>query len=165
MKILGVDPGTAITGYACLEHSPLGFKLITYGCIRTDSSLSIDKRIARIFEEFSGILDALNPDVVAVERQFFNRNVTNAILVGHASGVIMLAAAQRNIPVKMYTPLQVKQAIAGYGKAEKKQIQYMVKSLLKLKRNPRPDDAADAIAVAICHANHQSFEDALERGI
>jgi crossover junction endodeoxyribonuclease RuvC len=165
MKILGVDPGTAITGYACLENSPSGFRLITYGCIRTDSHLTIEKRIARIFEEFSGILEELNPDVVAVERQFFNRNVTNALLVGHASGVIILAAAQRNIPVRMYTPLQVKQAIAGYGKAEKKQIQFMVRNLLGLKKDPQPDDAADAIAVAICHANHGSFEDAVKRGI
>lgn len=163
MKILGVDPGTATTGYACLEYTNSKVSLISYGCIKTEAELELDKRIARIFDEFCQILDKFTPDVVAVERQFFNRNVTNALLVGHASGVIILAAAQRNIPVKMYTPLQVKQAIAGYGKAEKKQIQFMVKNILRLESTPKPDDAADAIAVAICHANHNHFEEAVKR--
>lgn len=162
MKIFGIDPGTATTGYACLEFSKSGASLFNHGCIRTSPSSSLQERIKHIYNEVCCLLDAFKPDVVVMERQFFNRNVTNALLVGHASGVILLAAAERDIPVKMYTPLQVKQTIAGYGKATKKQIQYMVKSLLGLKEEPSPDDAADAIALAICHAFFETFQAAVE---
>lgn len=163
MKILGVDPGTAITGFACLEYSDGVFKLHEYGCIRTKSTVELPKRIWEIYLGITRLLDSYQPDIVAIERQFFNRNVTNALHVGHASGVILLAAAERSLPVKMYTPLQVKQSIAGYGKATKKQVQYMVKNLLNLKKAPAPDDAADAIAVAICHAHHSELEKICEK--
>ncbi|MCX7832477.1 MAG: crossover junction endodeoxyribonuclease RuvC [Actinobacteria bacterium] len=163
MKIVGIDPGTAITGYACLESFDGRFKLHKHGCIKTNSETEISNRIKQIYEEISALIDWFQPDVVALERQFFNRNVTNALFVGHASGVILLAAAQRGVPVSMYTPLQVKQSIAGYGKASKKQVQYMVKNLLGLLELPKPDDAADAIAVAICHANISLFEKQFER--
>lgn len=162
MKVFGIDPGTATTGYACLEFFQDRASLFNHGCIRTRPDASLQQRIKQIYDEVCYLLDAFNPDVVVIERQFFNRNVTNALLVGHASGVILLAAAERDIPVKMYTPLQVKQTIAGYGKATKKQIQYMVKSLLGLEKEPSPDDAADAIALAICHAFFESFQSAFK---
>lgn len=162
MKIVGIDPGTAITGYACLEYNLTGIKLFKHGCIRTCSNDDLPERIRQIYVEVCNLIDWFKPDVLVVERQFFNRNVTNALFVGHASGVILLAAAERNIPVKMYTPLEVKQSIAGYGRATKKQVQYMVKSILGLKKTPSPDDAADAIALAICHANHSSLESLTE---
>jgi crossover junction endodeoxyribonuclease RuvC len=154
MKILGIDPGTAITGYACLEYQSGNFKLHSHGCIRTGVEDELGERLHLIYTRIAELMDQFKPDHVALERQFFNRNVTSALFVGHASGVILLAAAQRKIPVTMYTPLQVKMAIAGYGKASKKQIQYMVKNIIGLKKTPKPDDMADAIAVAICHANH-----------
>ncbi len=158
MRIFGIDPGTASTGYACLDFNGSTFKMVDCGCVRTAAEKPISRRVLEIYTEISCLLDIHLPDVVVIERQFFNQNVTNALLVGHASGVIMLAAAEREIPVEMYTPLQVKQAIAGYGKADKKQIQYMVKNILNLETAPKPDDTADAIAVAICHANISQFK-------
>lgn len=162
MKILGIDPGTAITGYACLEYSQGSFKLHKHGCIKTAAGKDLAERLHQIYRQVSRLMDDYQPEHIAMERQFFNRNVTSALFVGHASGVILLAAAERKIPVSMYTPLQVKMAVAGYGKADKKQIQYMVKNLVGLRKIPRPDDMADAIAVAICHVNRSSFNSRIE---
>jgi len=162
MKILGIDPGTAVTGYACVEYTQGVFKLHRHGCIKTVAGEDLAERLHRIYSHISRLMDDYKPDHVALERQFFNRNVTSALFVGHASGVILLAAAERKIPVSMYTPLQVKMAVAGYGKAGKKQVQYMVKNLVGLKKIPRPDDMADAIAVAICHVNRNSFYSRIE---
>lgn len=158
MIIAGIDPGTATTGYAIIEANGTQIKLIEYGCIKTSSTIPGHKRINKIYDEVCTLLDTYKPSVLAIERLFFNRNVTNAIHVGQASGVVMLAAAQRDIKVFSYTPLQVKIALTGYGRADKRQMQQMVKRFLGLSEIPKPDDAADAIAVAICHANSSRVE-------
>lgn len=163
MIIAGIDPGTATTGYAVIETNGTRIRLVDFGCIRTSSSLPGHQRINQIYDEMCELLDTYKPSVLAIERLFFNRNVTNAINVGQASGVVILAAAQRNIEVFSYTPLQVKMALTGYGRADKKQMQAMVKRLLGLDEVPKPDDAADAIAVAICHANSTGLEEQLKR--
>ncbi len=156
MRILGIDPGTAITGYGIIEKIPGSYTLVDYGCIRTPANQRLPDRLVNIYQAMLSLLDEFQPDEVAVEELFFNSNAKTAFTVGQARGVIILAAAQRNISVGEYTPLQVKQAIAGYGRAEKKQVQIMVKTILNMKTTPKPDDAADALAVAICHANWQN---------
>lgn len=163
MIIAGIDPGTATTGYAIIETKASKIKLLEYGCIKTSSTIPGDKRINQIYDRMCDILDTYKPSVLAIERLFFNRNVTNAIHVGQASGVVILAAAQRNIKVFSYTPLQVKIALTGYGRADKRQVQQMVKRFLGLDEIPRPDDAADAIAVAICHVNSSGVEARLKQ--
>ncbi|WP_366922602.1 crossover junction endodeoxyribonuclease RuvC [Metallumcola ferriviriculae] len=153
MIIMGIDPGTAITGYGIITYSGNKFKVIDYGCIRTSSKLFLDKRLCQIYNDIKGILDQYPPDAYAVEQLFFNKNTRTALAVGQARGVLVLAAADRGIPVFEYTPLQVKQSVAGYGRAEKSQIQQMVKTFLNLRTIPKPDDVADALAIAICHAH------------
>ena len=153
MLIMGIDPGTAITGLGVIEKradrlSPVGFE-----CIRTPANLSLDKRLALIYD---GILHALRQNdisCVAVEEVFFNKNTRTAMAVGHARGVALLAAANTGIPVFEYTPLQVKLALVGYGRASKNQVQEMVRVILGLRDIPRPDDAADALGIAVCHAH------------
>lgn len=161
MTILGFDPGTAITGYGALQQEGQKVTVLTFGCITTPANLAAPRRLQRIYEEVSRLLDQYQPDVVVTERLFFNRNETTALSVGRTIGVILLAAAQRGIEWVEYTPLQVKTAVVGYGGAEKKQIQYMVTRLLGLAEPPKPDDAADALAVALCHA-HSAWAKGLE---
>ncbi|RXZ84517.1 crossover junction endodeoxyribonuclease RuvC [Paenibacillaceae bacterium] len=153
MRVLGIDPGIAIAGFGFVDKE--GHKLVPvqYGAIQTEASTAAEIRLLQIFESAGALMDKYKPDAMAVEKLFFNRNVTTAFAVGQARGVIILAAAQRGIPVAEYTPLQVKQAIVGYGKAEKRQVQEMVKMFLKLSAIPKPDDVADALAIAICHAH------------
>lgn len=153
MKILGIDPGTAIIGIGLIEYKNKKPEILSYGCITTDKRLSSADRLKKLYKELAGIIDEHSPDIVAVENLFFFKNQKTAISVSQARGVILLAAAQRNIKIKEFTPLQVKQALTGYGRAEKKQIQQMVKTVLNLKEIPRPDDAADALAIAICCAH------------
>ncbi|MEJ5253433.1 MAG: crossover junction endodeoxyribonuclease RuvC [Chthonomonadetes bacterium] len=153
MVILGFDPGTAITGYGVLEQQGQKVSVATFGCITTPANMPAPRRLQRIYEEVCRLLDEYQPDVVVTERLFFNRNETTALSVGRTIGVILLAVAQRGIEWVEYTPLQVKTAVVGYGSAEKKQIQYMVTKLLALAETPKPDDAADALAVALCHAH------------
>lgn len=161
MVILGFDPGTAITGYGVLEQEGQKLNVLTYGCITTPANLPAPKRLQRIYEEVRALLDSYQPNVVVTERLFFNRNETTALSVGRTIGVILLAVAQKGIEWVEYTPLQVKTAVVGYGGAEKKQIQYMVTKLLGLAEAPKPDDAADALAVALCHA-HSAWTKGLE---
>ncbi|MER3472596.1 MAG: crossover junction endodeoxyribonuclease RuvC [Armatimonadota bacterium] len=161
MVIIGFDPGTAITGYGVLEQERQMVNVLTYGCITTPANLAAPRRLQRIYEEVCRLLDSYQPGVVVTERLFFNRNETTALSVGRTIGVILLAAAQRGIEWVEYTPLQVKTAVVGYGGAEKKQIQYMVTRLLGLAEPPKPDDAADALAVALCHA-HSAWAKNLE---
>lgn len=149
MKILGIDPGTAIIGYGVID-SGRKLELIDYGCIKTSADLSTADRLVVLNKELKKILKKYKPDAVAVEDIFFFKNLKTAIKVSQARGVILLTIAHLKIPIYEFTPLQIKQAVACYGRAEKIQVQKMVKALLNLKEIPKPDDAADALAVAIC---------------
>ena len=153
MIILGIDPGYAIVGYGVLEYSNNKFKVIEYGAITTDSKTDMFDRFKSIYDDICDVMERTNPDFMAIEELFFNSNQKTAINVAQARGVILLAAMNRGIRIFEYTPLQVKQAVAGYGRADKKQIQQMVKLLLGLKEVPKPDDTADAVAIAICHGH------------
>ena len=150
MLALGIDPGTAICGYGFVEYK--GSRLIPheYGAITTSPKARMQDRLMTLYDELDGLIKKYKPDVMGVEQLFFNRNVTTAIPVGQARGVVLLAAAKTNLELVERTPLQVKQAVTGYGKADKKQVIYMVTKLLHLPKPPSPDDVADALAVAIC---------------
>ena len=150
MLALGIDPGTAICGYGFVEYK--GSRLIPheYGAITTSPKARMQDRLMTLYDELDGLIKKYKPDVMGVEQLFFNRNVTTAIPVGQARGVVLLAAAKNNLELVERTPLQVKQAVTGYGKADKKQVIYMVTKLLNLPKPPSPDDVADALAVAIC---------------
>lgn len=158
MIILGIDPGIAILGYGIVEYKGNQFKAIEFGAIYTDAKDSMPLRLEKIYHGLEKIIDKYRPDAVAIEELFFNKNTKTALLVGHARGVAILAAAHKGIRIYEYTPLQVKQGVVGYGRADKKQIQMMTKTLLNLKTTPKPDDVADALAVAICHAHSGVFE-------
>ena len=152
MLVLGIDPGTAITGYGLVKKGEGDdLTLVTYGAITTSSDWPLSERLRRIYRELTAVIEDQQPTAVAVEELFFSKNVRTALSVGQARGVVLLAAANAGLPIHEYTPLQVKQAITGYGRASKDQVQQMVKMLLALDSVPQPDDAADAIAVAICH--------------
>jgi len=151
--ILGFDPGTATTGFGVVESVNDVLRPIDVGVILTPADMPIEERLLSIYTDVNTLLDKYNPDTVATERLFFDRNVTNALSVGRAIGVILLAVAQRNLPWMEYTPMQVKTSVTGYGGADKNQIQQMVVRLLGLAEVPKPDDAADALAIAICHAH------------
>lgn len=153
MRILGIDPGTAIVGFGFIDKEGSRLLPVQFGAIRTDAGTEPGLRLKQIYDSIVELIERYKPEAVAVEKLFFNRNVTTALSVGQARGVLILAAVQQGLAVAEYTPLQVKQAVVGYGKAEKKQIQEMVRIFLKLKEAPRPDDVADALAVAICHAH------------
>ena len=158
MLIMGVDPGTAITGFGLVKYTGNSFSLVECGCIRTTPEEPLDKRLLILYRELTDIIKRHNPEQFAVEELFFNKNVRTALAVGHARGVAMLAAAGSGLPVSEYTPLQVKQAVVGFGRAEKTQVQFMVKTILSLPVAPSPDDVADALAVAICHAHLYTWE-------
>ena len=153
MIILGFDPGTATTGFGVVESVNDILRPIDVGVILTPADMPIEERLLSIYTDVNTLLDKYNPDTVATERLFFDRNVTNALSVGRAIGVILLAVAQRGLPWMEYTPMQVKTSVTGYGGADKNQIQQMVVRLLGLAEVPKPDDAADALAIAICHAH------------
>lgn len=157
MKILGIDPGTGIVGFGVVEKTGSKLSMIDGGVIRTDSKFNDSERLKIIFDELSEIIKINKPDVMAVEKLFFAQNVTTAMTVSQARGVILLCGEQSNLSVFEYTPLQIKQAITGYGRADKKQIQEMVKIILKLEQVPKPDDCADALACAITHANSSNI--------
>lgn len=159
MRILGIDPGTAICGYGVLDFEGNKFKPITYGVVRTPAHMDLEKRLLHIYEELEELIEEYKPDHLAVEELFFNTNVKTALSVGHARGVVLLLGAQRDLVFESYTPLQVKQSVVGYGRADKRQVQEMVKVILNLKKIPTPDDAADAIAVAICHGHSYRMRD------
>lgn len=161
MKILGIDPGYAIVGYGLVAFDKYKFKTLGYGAITTKAGKSIYTRIHEIYEDMLTLLDTFKPDYVAIEKLFFNTNTTTAIDVAQARGVILLACEMKGVPIFEYTPLQVKQSVTGYGRAEKKQVQEMTKSILGLKSVPKPDDTADALAIAICHAH--SYNSNLKR--
>ncbi|MFZ5640040.1 MAG: crossover junction endodeoxyribonuclease RuvC [Bacillota bacterium] len=153
MLVLGIDPGTAITGYGLIEARGNKLKVVDYACIRTPANMPLAHRLQVIHGGVSDLVRQYNPAHLAIEELFFNKNTRTALSVGHARGVIMLAAANAGLEVFEYTPLQVKQAVVGYGRADKAQIQFMVKTLLCLAEIPKPDDVADALAIAICHTH------------
>ena len=154
MKILGIDPGYAILGYGVVEKTGNKFKVCSYGAITTDAGMPMMDRLEHIYDSLREIIDEEKPDVAAIEELFFNTNAKTAILVGQARGVAALACVKGGLEIDEYTPLQIKQALVGYGRADKKQVQAMVKTILNLKEVPKPDDTADALAIAICHAHY-----------
>ncbi|MBS4539674.1 crossover junction endodeoxyribonuclease RuvC [Clostridium sp. D2Q-11] len=158
MIIVGIDPGIAIVGYGVVEYKGNNFKVIDYGAITTPSTMSSPARLKSVYDDLTEVLLKYKPDAVAIEELFFNKNVKTAIQVGQARGVEILAAMNQKLDIFEYTPLQVKQGVVGYGRAKKRQVQEMVKILLNLKEIPKPDDVADALAVAICHAHSGQFD-------
>lgn len=157
MIILGIDPGTATTGYGFIRETGGKLTLIDYGCIQTSSKDSASKRLGEIFDSLKELIERFKPDEAAVEELFFSSNTKTAIAVGQARGVLMLTLEKSKIMISEYTPLQVKQALVGYGRAEKKQVQIMVKNILNMDHIPTQDDAADALAIAICHAHSRKL--------
>ncbi len=149
MRVLGIDPGHAILGYGIIDNT----KVVTYGVIETSKDDTEENRLLKIYNNLYKIVDQFKPNELAMESLFFNKNVTTAISVGQARGIVMLIAAQKGIKVFNYTPSQIKQGVSGYGRSTKKDIQFMVKMILELDEIPQPDDAADALAIAITHVN------------
>ena len=152
MRILGIDPGVAIVGFGLIESDRGTLRMLQYGAITTPAGLPLAARLAQINRDIEELIGTFRPDEISVEDLFFSKNITTGIAVAHARGVILCAAEKKKIPIYEYTPMQVKQAVAGYGLADKKQVMDMTRRLLKLKSVPRPDDAADALAIALCHA-------------
>ena len=152
MRVLGIDPGIATIGFGVVETEKNRHKLIKCGVISTPAHTSLSSRLEQIYDDMLSILELFQPDAVSIEELFFNTNITTGIAVAHGRGVILLACRKAGVQVFEYTPLQVKQSVVGYGRAEKKQVMEMVKRICRLPAVPRPDDAADAVALAICHA-------------
>jgi crossover junction endodeoxyribonuclease RuvC len=157
LKVLGIDPGTATTGWAVLEEERGEIKTLAYGHISTDKSLSDEKRLVEISEDLEKIICKFSPQEAAVEKLFFFKNKKTIIEVAQARGAILLTISAKNVKVSGYTPLQIKQALTGYGRADKNQIQEMTKNILRLKSLPKPDDTADAIAIALCHIHSRKI--------
>lgn len=152
MRILGIDPGTGILGFGVIDSVRGKYTMVTAGVVRTPAHTPLEDRLVEIYDAIQEIIRETKPEVVSIEKLFFARNVTTAISVSHARGVVMLAAKQAALPIAEYTPLQIKQTLTGYGKADKKQVQEMVRLNLGLRDVPKPDDCADALAAAITHA-------------
>lgn len=156
MIILGIDPGYAIVGFGVIGYAGGRFTVLDYGTITTPAHTKTERRLSEIYDGICQLCDSYHPDAVSIEELFFNSNATTAVNVCQARGVLLLAAAKRGLPIYEYTPLQIKQAVTGYGRAEKHQMISMVTTLLSLKEPPKPDDAADALAAAVCHAYSSS---------
>lgn len=152
MRILGIDPGVATIGFGLIEAEGGRQQMLRYGAITTPAGLPLATRLVQIADDMTELLEQFQPDEISIEELFFSKNITTGIAVAHARGVILCTAERKHVPIYEYTPMQVKQAVVGYGLAEKRQVMDMTKRLLKLKAVPRPDDAADALALAICHA-------------
>ena len=152
MRILGIDPGLATVGFSIIDVDKAKMKLVTCGIISTPAHTSLSSRLDRIFDDLNELISTFSPDVMSIEELFFNTNITTGISVAHARGVILLAAYRAGVRVFEYTPLQVKQAVVGYGSADKHQVMEMTRRILHMEKVARPDDAADAIAIALCHA-------------
>ncbi len=156
MRILGIDPGVAIVGFGIVDTDRAGPRLVKCGVVTTPAHTPLSARLNSIYLDLMELLDTFKPDAVAIEELFFNTNITTGIAVAHARGIILLACYQSAVPVFEYTPSQVKQAVVGYGKAKKTQVMDMVKRILRLQDMPKPDDAADAVAIALCHARSRT---------
>lgn len=157
MRILGLDPGTATTGYGIIDETDGRLAVVAYGVITTEANEPAAQRLQVIYSELNALLDRYTPDTAGVEELFFGRNITTAVTVGQARGVLLLALANAGIPIGEYSPPRIKESVTGYGKADKAQVQLMVRNLLDLEETPRPDDAADGLAVAIAHYQYQHF--------
>lgn len=153
MIILGIDPGYAIVGFGVLDYRNNHFSVLDYGAILTDAGTPFNERLEKIYDGLTAIIEKYRPEAMSVEKVFYNSNAKTVIDVSQARGVIMLAAQKNKVPVFEYTPLQVKQSVVGYGRADKKQVQEMTRRILALEKVPKPDDTADALAMAICHAH------------
>lgn len=153
MRILGIDPGYAILGWGVIDMKGNHFRVVDYGAVTTDSKMEMPDRLKVLYNSLMDIITEYEPDVASIEELFFNTNAKTAILVGQARGVAVLACANSGLEIEEYTPLQIKQGLVGYGRAEKKQVQLMVKTILNLKEVPKPDDTADALAAAVCHGH------------
>lgn len=153
MRIIGIDPGYAIIGFGVLEHNNSKFSVVGFGAVTTEANTPFDERLKIIYDDICCVLDRYQPEQMAIEKLFFNTNQKTAIDVAQARGIIVLAATQRGIPVFEYTPLQVKNSVVGYGRAEKKQVMEMTRQILKLSEVPKPDDTADALALAVTHGH------------
>ncbi len=153
MRIIGIDPGYAIVGFGVIEYERSQFSVIDYGAVTTAAETDFNTRLKEIYDDVCYIMDKYKPDAMAIERLYFTTNQKTAIAVAEARGIVLLAARQRDIGIYEYTPLQVKNSITGYGKAVKKQVQELTKNILKLPEIPKPDDTADALAIAVCHAH------------
>lgn len=153
MRILGIDPGYAIVGYGVVDYSNTKFSVVDYGAILTEAGVPFNERLEKIYDDAFSIMQRWKPQVMAIEKLFYNTNAKTVIDVGQARGALILAAQKNRLAIAEYTPLQVKQSVVGYGRAEKKQVQEMTKMILNLESIPKPDDTADALAMAICHAH------------
>jgi len=153
MRILGIDPGYAIMGWGVLDYKGNHFSVVDYGAVTTDAGTEMPLRLQHLYTELSAVIARYQPEEAAIEELFFNNNAKTVIHVGEARGVAVLACVNGGLTVSEYTPLQIKQALVGYGRADKKQIQAMVKAILNLSEVPKPDDTADAVAAAICHGH------------
>jgi len=162
MRILGIDPGYAILGWGVIDVIGNRFSVVDYGAITTDTSMNMPCRLEALYDGLTEIMSKYQPDEASIEELFFNSNAKTAILVGEARGVAVLACQKGGLRINEYTPLQIKQALVGYGRADKQQVQYMVKTMLNLKAVPKPDDTADALAAAVCHAHSAGRRDILK---
>ena len=157
MVILGLDPGIATVGFGIISSENGRQRAITYGAITTPAGQPLSERLESIYNDCNQLIESFQPDAIAIEELFFNTNLKTGIAVAHGRGVLLLSGKQHNVPMYEYTPLQVKQSVVGYGRAEKKQVQFMVKNILGLSSIPKPDDAADALAVALTHMQTNSM--------
>lgn len=165
MRILGIDPGYAILGYGIVEMKGNHFEVCGYGAVTTEASMDMPDRLKCLYSSLTEIIAQYEPEVASIEELFFNTNTKTAIMVGQARGVAILACVNSGMEIAEYTPLQIKQALVGYGRAEKKQVQNMVKTILNLKEVPKPDDTADALAAAICHGHSSNSNKRLAKAI
>ena len=164
MIILGIDPGYAIVGYGVVEYKNPRFTTLDYGVLTTEAHTKSEKRLELLYQGMNTLIETYRPDHMAIEELFFNTNITTGIQVAQARGVLLLAGQQKGIDIFEYTPLQVKQSVVGYGRAEKSQVIAMVMSILGIKNRIKPDDAADALAIAVCHGNSMKFGSILNLG-
>ena len=162
MRIIGIDPGYAITGFGVIEYNGNHFELIKAGAIETKAGVPLTNRLQKIYDDMSDLIEEYKPDAISIEELFFNTNTTTAIGVAQGRGAVLIAASKTATPIYEYTPLQVKQSITGYGRADKKQVQSMVKAVLKLEKIPKLDDTTDAMALAICHAHSARFSEPIK---
>ena len=153
MRVLGIDPGYAIVGWGVLDYAGNRFAPVDFGAVCTDAGVPFERRLDEVYTGIKEVIERTQPEVLAIEKLFYQHNQTTVIGVAEARGVILLAAAQAGLPIYEYTPMQVKQSVVGYGKAVKKQVMEMTRILLRLEKIPKPDDAADALAIAICHGH------------
>lgn len=157
MRILGIDPGYAITGYSIIDYQGNKFKLVDSGAVLTNAGESFPIRLTKIYNDIENLIETFKPDAISVEELFFNNNQKTAINVAQARGIVLVVGCQKNIPTYEYTPLQIKQAVTGYGRADKVQVQKMVKTILNVEKLPKLDDTTDSMAAAICHAHSMKF--------